>query len=284
MGTGLSAGIYTVTVTDNNGCIATAATSITQPPRLTVSAPIPPPVCSGNDTIRVFASNGQAPYTYSWNNGITSKGPGPLIVNSALSPYICTITDACGNVVKDTINIATAPGPVVTACCTTTIKAGDDTVLVAKGNGIVKYKWEDSVGVTCLNPSCDSVKVAPATTTTYTVIGTDAQGCADETILTITVETPCFNFIVPNVFTPANGGTLGLDKIFYIQTTGLSGWSIIIYDRWGKVMFQTTNQYEYWDGNTKGGGQAPSGVYYYIITGTCQGNNYKKDGFLQLIR
>jgi gliding motility-associated-like protein len=124
----------------------------------------------------------------------------------------------------------------------------------------------------------------PSVTTIYTVTGTDANGCQISQLITITVDVPCFNLSIPNVFTPSNGGTLGLDKVFYIDTRNIDGWSVTIFDRWGKTVFTTTDQYKYWDGSANGGGPAPAGVYYYVITGTCQNATYKRDGFLQLIR
>jgi gliding motility-associated-like protein len=155
--------------------------------------------------------------------------------------------------------------------------------ITAAGNSI-KYQWIDSNNVTCLNPQCSSVSVSPHTTTTYTVIGTDSNGCTAEQLITITVDVPCFNLVIPNVFTPTTPGPLGLNKEFYIDTRNIDGWSIVIFDRWGKQMYNSTNQYQYWTGTTEGGGDAPSGVYYYIIHGTCQGTSYTKDGFVQLIR
>jgi gliding motility-associated-like protein len=105
-----------------------------------------------------------------------------------------------------------------------------------------------------------------------------------ERIVTIVVETRCFDFIVPNVFTPANAGILGVNNVFYIKMEHMDAWSLIIFDRWGKEMFNTTNPDAYWTGNTEGGGQVPAGVYYYIISAACQNTTYKKDGFVQLIR
>ena len=175
--------------------------------------------------------------------------------------------------------------PVIAACCDKLILLGDDTIIMA--SGAISYQW--SPAVKCLNPPlCDSVQVSPTVTTTYTVTGTDSLGCQSERLVTISVEIPCFNFIVPNVFTPdfpgTGGANGGYNNVFYMQTANVDGWSITIYDRWGKEMFKSTNPTDYWNGNTESGGKAPDGVYYYIITAICQNTTYKKDGFLQLIR
>ena len=178
--------------------------------------------------------------------------------------------------------IVSPDNPILEACCNHTIFAGDDTILVAHSSEVKTYVW--SPEVICLNPICDSVKVSPTVTTTYTVTLTDSSGCQLERILTVVVEAPCSDLIVPNVFTPNDAGPLGLNNVFYIKTTDLDSWSLIIYDRWGKEMYHSTTLNEYWDGNTEGGSKAPDGVYYYIINATCESTTYKKDGFVQLIR
>ena len=144
------------------------------------------------------------------------------------------------------------------------------------------YSWSPSVK--CLDPACDSVSVGPGSTTIYTVVGTDSLGCQAEEQVAIYVEDVCFNFTVPNVFTPANAGLLGLNNEFYIKVPNLDAWSISIYDRWGAEVFNSSNPDQYWNGTTKSGGEAPAGVYYYVINGTCQNNTYDKNGFVQLIR
>jgi gliding motility-associated-like protein len=194
--------------------------------------------------------------------------------------YTVTVTNGC----KASKTVTLQPDiPKMTACCDKVILLGDDTVITA--NGITNNPFTWSPAVNCLNPPlCNSVQVAPTETTTYTVTMTDSLGCQVEQLVTITVEIPCTNFIVPNVFTPNYAGPLGENNVFYIKTENLSAWSIIIFDRWGKEMYKSSNPNQYWAGTSEGGGQAPSGVYYYIINATCQGNTYKKDGFVQLIR
>jgi gliding motility-associated-like protein len=175
------------------------------------------------------------------------------------------------------------------ACCNTTVSMYNDTaghaILTAGGSTITGYSWTPSSGIDCLNPPlCDSVKVTPAVTTTYTVTGTDALGCTTERVITVTVDIPCFNPVIPNVITPNYPGPMGLNDEFYIKTENINSWSITIFDRWGKEMYKSTDQYSYWQGTTESGDKASDGVYYYIITGVCQNTTFKKDGFVQLIR
>jgi gliding motility-associated-like protein len=276
--TGPIKGDSTITVTAYNSLGCPKDTTFTVSLRTTsVTLTTAPLACAGSQVVigAFEAGNG---VTYKWAPGGETTDS-ITVNNSTATTYTVTVNNGCP--VKVTIPV-TADSPVLTACCDKVILIGDDTTIVAHGDSILSFNWSPSVD--CLNPICDSVNVKPTVTTTYTVVGKDRNGCETEQIITIIVETPCFNFIVPNVFTPTNPGTLGLDNVFYIKTENLNAWSIVIFDRWGKEMYKSSNPNQYWDGKTEGGGEAPSGVYYYIINATCQGNTYKKQGFVQLIR
>jgi len=233
-----------------------------------------------NNPVTIYAQpTGAGPFTYSWSPGKLTNSS--ITVPDSGQSYTVTVSNGC--VSKQSIHLSPII-PSLSACCDKIIFQGDDTTIVAYGgSGMKSYVW--SPAVTCLNPPyCDTVQVHPTTTTTYTVTGTDSSGCQVERIVTIVVDIPCFDLIVPNVFTPSEPGIAGLDNLFYIKTTNINAWSILIYDRWGKEMFKSNDPFKYWDGTAEGGGQAPAGVYYYIIDGTCQGTTYKRDGFVQLIR
>src|ERR671923_193425 len=81
-----AAGSYSYTVTDANGCTATASGTISEPAALTASATVTSPIlCNGgNATLTVSAAGGTAPYT----------GTGTF--NHAAGSYSYTVTDANG--------------------------------------------------------------------------------------------------------------------------------------------------------------------------------------------
>jgi len=94
--TGLNAGIYTVTITDNNGCQLTASYTVNNSVISNIIADnliVTDAICTSvNGAIDLTAVGGVSPYTYLWSNGQTTENI------SGLSPgnYILTITDALG--------------------------------------------------------------------------------------------------------------------------------------------------------------------------------------------
>lgn len=276
--TGLSAGTYTVNVTYStclpfvDTAMVTIPSAISPTLKITASSNI---ICPGSaDSISITGAK-----SYSWSplGGLScSNCPNPIATPSLTTMYIVNAVDSDGCKGADTI-IVIVDFPNLYACCDTIINKGDSAILQA--NSSVYYKWVPSTGLNC--DTCLSVIANPTVTTTYTVIGTDSLGCESERILTVIVDTPCDDFEVPNVFTP-NGD--GRNDYFVINAEGLDKYSIIIYDRWGKIMFSSTDFLNYWNGKTQTGVNVPEGVYYYIITSSCHGNNYNKQGFVQVIR
>lgn len=269
---------YTVTAYNSLGCSITDTFHVkgmTYP-----GAIMSYPTACGNGEITVVATpTGTGPFSYHWNTGGTNDTI-TVFINKDTTIFTVTISNGCPITRTETV---IENNPELAACCDTTILMGASTSIIAAGPGIVNYHWSPQDGslncYTCPNPIA-----SPKVTTTYTVIGTDSGDCPVERTVTIIVETPCSNFIVPNVFTPTNSGVSGLDNIFYIKTSNFNTWSLTIFDRWGHEVFKSTNPIQYWDGNTEGGEKAPAGVYYYIIDASCVDNAFKKDGFVQLIR
>lgn len=108
--TGVSAGTYTVSLTDKNGCTATASATITQPPAITVTinsvnVDSTGGVCNGSASVGV--SGGISPYTYSWSPG---GGTNDTISGKCPTKYCCTITDNNGCSTSSCITIENVTG------------------------------------------------------------------------------------------------------------------------------------------------------------------------------
>jgi gliding motility-associated-like protein len=182
-GVNMTAQSYTVTVTDANGCSATATCTITEPPLLTSSAVMTPVLCNGGTTGTATATGagGVTPYGYAWNPSaqITQTATG-----LSAQTYSCVITDANG--CSSTATVTVTEPPVLTS----TISGvdvlcnggnnGSATVTPIGGTGPYTYNWTPGSQVTQTattliagNYSCDI---------------TDANGCS--ITLTIAITEP----------------------------------------------------------------------------------------------
>lgn len=86
------------------------------------------------------------------------------------------------------------------------------------------------------------------------------------------------NFEIPNVFTP-NGD--GINDTYFVTSKGIKEYSITIVNRWGELVFSSTDVNEKWDG-TSGGKLCTDGVYFYTINAKSAVNEYKKQGHITL--
>ena len=151
--TGLVAGDYIVTVTDNNGCTTTATATIEQPvAALSVSITSEIDVlCYGEATgsATALAAGGTAPYTYSWDNGQTEATATGLVAGD----YVVTVTDANGNATTCSATAtATIEQPVAALSVSITSEidvlcygeaTGSATALAAGGTAPYTYSWDN---------------------------------------------------------------------------------------------------------------------------------------------
>jgi hypothetical protein len=164
---------YTVEGTDANGCKNMTTINLGVNPNPTVTAmSSPTAVCAGNSA--TLTASGAT--TYSW----TSVGAGASVVvtPSMATTYTVEGTDAngCMDIVSISLNVNS--NPVITAMSSPTVVcSGNSTTLTASGANT--YSWT-GVGAGA------SVVVTPSTAATYTVEGTDANGCRD--IITVNVN------------------------------------------------------------------------------------------------
>lgn len=109
--TNLSQGIYTLTVTDANKCVASASTTILEPSELNISVNKKDPLCnnSGDGEIKVTVTGGTPQYTYKWSNGGTDQ----TIKNLTAGTYTVTVYDA--NKCHKLVNITLANPSVIEA-------------------------------------------------------------------------------------------------------------------------------------------------------------------------
>ena len=86
---------------------------------------------------------------------------------------------------------------------------------------------------------------------------------------------------IPNVFTPNNDGQ---NDIFRVHGESIIEFHAIIFNRWGKKIYEWDDVNGYWDGKI-GSSEASPGTYFYKITATGKKDtNYEENGFFYLLR
>ncbi|WP_242095162.1 HYR domain-containing protein [Aestuariivivens sediminicola] len=201
--TNLSAGTYTITVTDANGCTDSDSVTITDPPLLTATASGIEPNCyGGNDgTATATPSGGTPGYTYLWSNGQTSQTATGLTTGT----YSVTVTDA--NNCTANVSVTIGQPTVLTASTSRTnvqcYNAGDGTATINVSGGTAPYTYLWSNG----QSTATATNLVPGT---YNVVATDANGCQISRNVTITQPTDLTlstEFNEPQCYNGANGGT-----------------------------------------------------------------------------
>ncbi len=178
--TALTAGTYTVTVTDANGCSATASTTVTTSAgNLTASATATNATCGAAvGTATVTPAGGTAPFVYTWSNG----GNTAAITGLLAGTYTVTVTDANGCSITSTATVANPGSPVLTNGTVTNVTCfgltnASASVNVTGGTAPYTYLW--SAGSTTATQSGLGVG-------SVTVTVTDASGCQGTRSITIT--------------------------------------------------------------------------------------------------
>ena len=167
---GLSAGTYTLTVTDSIGCSMVATLTLLDPPVMNLTSTSVDLNCNGdNSGSAVAIANGGVPsYSYLWSNGQMSN----QLTNAAAGTYTVSVTDANGCVLTDSVALV-EPATAVLANATDN---GNGTATANASGGLAPYtyQWDASTGnqTTMTATGLISGNV-------YYVVITDANGCSD---------------------------------------------------------------------------------------------------------
>ncbi|MES2762774.1 MAG: gliding motility-associated C-terminal domain-containing protein [Bacteroidota bacterium] len=274
--TGLSAGVYTVTVNDASSCTSTISITISSPAAITTSLTATDASCINNDgSATINASGGTATLAVLWqtgsaNNTITGLSPGS---------YSVVITDANNCTSTATAVVGASGGLTVDAGIGSTIMAGDTALLISPSISGATVIWSPSQSVTCY--TCSTTGAFPLVTTTYTITAT-LGSCSASDVVTIVVDID-EDLIVPNVFTPNGDGS---NDVFTLKATNIGEINMTIFDRWGLKMFGGTATGNItWDGKTLSGSLVPDGTYFYIIKAvSLSGKEYDLKGSVNLFR
>jgi len=198
------------------------------------------------------------------------------VTTTGFYSVVATGIEGCTD--SDLINITFTPLPNVDAGIDVLADCENGTELDGTAQG--SFSWSPAEGLS--NPNILNPIATPVASTVYTLTS-NINGCiaTDEVI----VVANCGFIIIPNVFTP-NGDSD--NEEFEIFNFGIPEYEIKIYNRWGDLMFESTNSNKHWDGQQNSIPAAEGTYYYTLIANDANGNSLiqesQKSGTLQLLR
>ncbi|MFM7902222.1 MAG: gliding motility-associated C-terminal domain-containing protein, partial [Bacteroidota bacterium] len=270
-------GLYTDTLSTVNGCDSIVSVNLTITGLPVLNAAVSADTCGlGVGSAAVLASGGTGGYSYVWSNGSTNNA----LSNLGGGTYTVTVTDQGGCTSSTQVLVTSiAPIPITVSASALNVTQGDSVSLIASGG--VSYQWSPSAGLSCV--SCGNPIATPSQTTTYTVEGTDANGCTTTASITIEVDVKCSELFVPSVFSPDGRGPQSNEQVCVFSNC-ISLMDFAIYNKWGQLVFQTKDPGACWDG-TFNGKDPEVGVYAYrLYVKQLDGLEIKKNGNISLIR
>ena len=182
--TELTAGTYTVIVTDRNGCTQLETWTLGEPEAVALIASVPQLLCAdGTTTVALEVSGGIGPFLYSSDNGVMMQSDNVFEVGAGVSTFLVEDVNGCAATAE--INIR-APRPLeltgaITMDCNTA--SGMINIIASGGEGEYQYSWSSSTGGTGL--VTDAADQSGLSAGTYEVIVSDANGCTRENSFTL---------------------------------------------------------------------------------------------------
>ncbi len=265
----LTAGNYTVIITDTNDCETDTNVIVPDSPVVPTVDINNPVICSGN-TVMLTASPSLPGGTYSWLPGgeqTSSISVQPLVT----SGYSLVYTIA-GCVAKDTSVVTVKPSPLLSVDASLHTIMADDSVVISAMGGL-SYLWNNGY-------TTNIIVMYPVDDTIYCVTASNNNGCFDTDCVEIEVIGNSTLYI-PNTFTP-NGD--GVNDIFLVPCTNVEKFHIVIFNRWGNLLFETNDINVGWDGKYYGE-EVSEGIYVYSIEATGEDKViYRKLGSVMVLR
>ncbi|HLP95305.1 MAG TPA: T9SS type A sorting domain-containing protein [Saprospiraceae bacterium] len=223
----LCSGVYTVTVSDGQGCTKTLSVTIQDNTTMVVTGVVTPVLCSGANTgaIDLSVTGGTPGYTFDWNQGSNTEDIG----NLAAGTYTVTVTDQLNCTITQIFQVPGSSAIQVNASVSPNICFGTSqgwiNLTTAGGNPGYVFDWVHIPGGN--NPD-DLNNLAAGT---YTVTVTDASGCTQSATAVVSESQPlqlsgvvanplCSGGATGSVNLTVTGGTV---PYVYAWSVGLSG-------------------------------------------------------------
>ena len=225
---------------------------------VTVSVMKPTAVSSPDDTIcfneeaQVWASGG-VNYLWAPSAYVASPTNDTTFVNPPTpTTFMVIVTDAIGCVDTAYTRIEFSPIPTVNAGRDKVINFGETAKLQAI-HSLGTFTWIPHSSLSCF--TCENTIAQPSNTTLYIASLIDKFGCEVFDTVKISLDGALY---IPNTFSP---NTDGKNEVFKVSGQDILAFEILIFNRWGELIYESNNITEGWDGKYNG---RPSQIGTYI--------------------
>jgi len=285
---------YIITGTNTaTGCYNTDNITIT-----VTNDPLPAVlVTAGSDTVCLGTSttliaSGADAYSWAPSAGLDSTAGNTVIATPIITTTYIVIgtntTTGCYNTDTAVVNVLDFELIADFVADPVTGSTPLEVIFTDMTTGLTSWTWQWDFSYDSVTFNIESTALNP--THEYTdsgsyiimLIVTDiATGCTDTASLMITTTTEEEELFIPEIFSP-NGD--GINDIFYIRGKGFDWILLRIYDRWGEMVFESTDTNTGWDGRFKGQ-LMNSGVYVYHLQGAyLTGEEFDEKGDITLVK
>jgi gliding motility-associated-like protein len=237
-----------------------------------ISFTLAPPLVSGlNDTtlcgsnfilLDANSSGGALPISYLWTTGSNSETA--LVSPSVSTSYSVTMTDSCGVELVQSVLVKVVDNPVSLSLeGPETHCIGEDLILtptIIGGAAPFSYSWTGN-GALNSNPQTGELTVTSPETGDFSLLVTD--GCNQQESASVFIDVIGCSITIPNVITPNGDGKNDqfiIENLEYHPNT-----KILIYNRWGRVVYKDNDYKNDWQGTNNGGNKVGEGTYFYVL-------------------
>ncbi len=267
------AGTYTCMVTDNNQCSTTVTVAVVTAPSPTLSVNSAT-ICPGKQAgLTVHGAN-----SYTWLPGNShaqemNVSPSTSLTYSVIgeNSYGCTDTA--------TASIFVSYYPLAFAGKDTTVNMDEPITLVGQGSDF--YGWIPMNGGAALSCNlCHTITENPQQNTCYVLEAYNAFNCRNSDTVCVTV-TEDWNIYIPNAFTPNNND---INDVFIPVGYGIDEIELMIFDRWGALIFKSDDKTKGWNGTYKNV-LCKADVYVYKVNFTTMNHHEEnRTGHVTLLK
>lgn len=226
-----------------------------------------PDTCNlGVGKVEVITPQSGGPYNYQWSPNVSNTKVATSLSKGLYSVTVSEQNGGCPQEIE--IEVDNIPPPAAQF----TVKPQNISYLdpvayfTDQTQGATNWQWNFGDGSPISDEQNPVHEYDDVDTYTVQLIASNDAGCSDTATSEVTVSFLTTVYI-PNAFTPGYGN--GINNEWGPKGEGISdeGYSLVVFDRWGKPMFETNDPTELWDGTDQDNyNKVPQGVYVYRLS------------------